>query len=316
MTDTEAAQPKRKRGRPPKNSDLNTSTDSPPKKASKVKDQPKVTDFFKKADQVSTAGQKSAKGESDGSAKAGKKSAKESTPKKAGRAGPEPKRGKAEANTPKKNGKGAEVNTNGKQVDEEVETASQKSAKGESEGGAKTVKKGSKERFACETCNATFSRKYDMEKHARTHTGEKPYKCGICGKRFAQVGSLSVHMRGHTGEMPHSCDTCGKGFAVKERLRLHQRTHTGKSANDLVYQNDRTRISCSEQETGHTSVTIVTKVLPVVVSLLFTRGPIQGTSHTTALHVTSSLHPGKDIPFFDSPPFHSINYDVYSAVAT
>ena len=84
-----------------------------------------------------------------------------------------------------------------------------------------------KKKFSCPYCDQAFSRKYDMEKHQRKHTGDKPYKCGICGKQFVQVGSLAVHMRSHTGEMPYSCEECGKGFAVKERLRLHQRTHTG-----------------------------------------------------------------------------------------
>ena len=83
-------------------------------------------------------------------------------------------------------------------------------------------------RFSCPYCQQAFSRKYDMEKHSRKHTGDKPYKCGICGRQFVQVGSLAVHMRSHTGEMPYTCDVCNKGFAVKERLRLHQRTHTGE----------------------------------------------------------------------------------------
>ena len=38
-------------------------------------------------------------------------------------------------------------------------------------------------KFKCEFCDRGFKRKYDMEKHSRKHTGDKPYKCGICGKQ-------------------------------------------------------------------------------------------------------------------------------------
>ena len=108
---------------------------------------------------------------------------------------------------------------------------------------------GDGKRFCCPYCGQAFSRKYDMQKHSRKHTGDKPYKCGVCGRQFVQVGrwvtrvfspprptqslsffisSLAVHMRAHTGEMPYKCSICDKGFAVKERLRLHARTHTGE----------------------------------------------------------------------------------------
>lgn len=40
-----------------------------------------------------------------------------------------------------------------------------------------------KGKFKCKFCNQGFKRKYDMEKHCRKHTGDKPYKCGICAKQ-------------------------------------------------------------------------------------------------------------------------------------
>ncbi len=41
----------------------------------------------------------------------------------------------------------------------------------------------SESKFKCKFCQRGFKRKYDMEKHCRKHTGDKPYKCGICGKQ-------------------------------------------------------------------------------------------------------------------------------------
>jgi KRAB domain-containing zinc finger protein len=59
-------------------------------------------------------------------------------------------------------------------------------------------------------CGRMFSQNFNLQKHIRTHTGNKPYKCDVCGKGFSENGSLQNHIKTHTGD---KCDVCGKGFS-------------------------------------------------------------------------------------------------------
>lgn len=55
-------------------------------------------------------------------------------------------------------------------------------------------RKDSSDRFVCFSCTYHTSRKSDMIRHIRKHTGEKPYKCSYCEYTCTQNSNLKMHM--------------------------------------------------------------------------------------------------------------------------
>jgi hypothetical protein len=49
--------------------------------------------------------------------------------------------------------------------------------------------------FPCHLCPRIFSRKHDLQRHIRVHTGSKPYICLNCQKAFARTDALCRHYK-------------------------------------------------------------------------------------------------------------------------
>src|SRR5699024_10360022 len=67
-----------------------------------------------------------------------------------------------------------------------------------------------------EGCNKLVKWKCNLDRHLRTHSGDKLYKCLECGKGFTQKYNLTTHQRSHSeNKRPYICPECGKGFTQK-----------------------------------------------------------------------------------------------------
>ncbi|XP_012987774.2 oocyte zinc finger protein XlCOF6-like [Esox lucius] len=89
--------------------------------------------------------------------------------------------------------------------------------------------------YLCSECGKGFISKAHLTTHQRFNCSEgeerrraKPFhKCPDCGKEFTQANKLERHMRTHTGERPYQCSVCGMRFNQKGNLKTHFKVHTG-----------------------------------------------------------------------------------------
>eukprot|EP00035_Acanthoeca_spectabilis_P017800 m.375517 g.375517 ORF g.375517 m.375517 type:complete len:345 (+) comp16698_c4_seq1:223-1257(+) len=80
-------------------------------------------------------------------------------------------------------------------------------------GAATNPKLAATRNHVCDICQSRFLCKSKLDRHMRTHNGEKPFEC-YCGKTFNQKSALKNHSRRHIkkGDVPESMDMMNKGI--------------------------------------------------------------------------------------------------------
>ena len=66
-----------------------------------------------------------------------------------------------------------------------------------------------------------FQRRENVRSHVQTHLGDRQYKCMHCSKTFVRPHDLKRHAKIHSGVKPYSC-ACGQTFVRQDALTRHR----------------------------------------------------------------------------------------------
>lgn len=95
-------------------------------------------------------------------------------------------------------------------------------------------------------------------KQKRERKPQRPgkYVCTYCGRACAKPSVLQKHIRSHTGERPYPCTPCGFSFKTKSNLYKHRKSHTHRVKAGLALGEPKSleeQVTESEEETRQLS---------------------------------------------------------------
>ncbi|CAG8543236.1 15378_t:CDS:1 [Racocetra fulgida] len=98
--------------------------------------------------------------------------------------------------------------------------------------------KNDKKQFPCPVCKRSFSRKFNMQSHLKTHDTDrvKPYACTYesCNLRFTRKHDLKRHINGiHNEQKEFLCPHCNKNFSRKDAWKRHELTCGSEETKDV-----------------------------------------------------------------------------------
>ncbi|KAF7977735.1 hypothetical protein HWV62_40601 [Athelia sp. TMB] len=90
--------------------------------------------------------------------------------------------------------------------------------------------------FSCPVpgCGSTFTRRFNLRGHLRSHTEERPYVCDVkdCGKGFARQHDCKRHQALHsTKSQANLCPGCKKTFSRLDALNRHRKSYPRRPPN-------------------------------------------------------------------------------------
>ncbi|ODV89975.1 hypothetical protein CANCADRAFT_43665 [Tortispora caseinolytica NRRL Y-17796] len=102
---------------------------------------------------------------------------------------------------------------------------------------SKSPQRTSEGHFKCPNCEASFTRKYNLNSHMLTHTKDRPFKCKYCTKEFTRAHDRRRHELLHEGVKRFHCGGelsdggkwgCGATFARSDALARHLKSEKGR----------------------------------------------------------------------------------------